>query len=150
MRSTILGAGTPSPLSTFFLRHISNEFIDLTPSSLLPFSSVHEWFPFRRTVRSNMHGLLSDRGLKSKSQAKAVHGLLKADMREEKYFPDKCAVKQDLNVRAWIARCLEGSTNKGRGNEARYGRRWSLYLGSRLLTEVTTEDVEFRSNYKAR
>jgi len=49
----------------------------------------------------------------SKSQAKALYGRLKADIREETYFPEKFAVKHDITLAAWIRRCLEGSTNRG-------------------------------------
>jgi hypothetical protein len=77
----------------------------------------------------------------TKSQAKALYQRLRADIREEKFFPEKFTSKEDITVRAWIARCNEGSTNKGKGNELRYGRRWSLYFGGRLLTDISTEDL---------
>ena len=77
----------------------------------------------------------------SKSQAKALYQRLRADIREEKFFPEKYAAKEDITLRAWIARCLEGSTNKSLGNEKRYGRRWSLLLGKRLLADISTEDL---------
>ena len=77
----------------------------------------------------------------SKSQAKALHARLRAEIREKRFFPEQFAVKTDITLRAWIARCHEGSTNKSLPNEKRYGRRWSLYLGARLLTEISTEDL---------
>ena len=77
----------------------------------------------------------------TKSQAKALYQRLRADIREKVYFPDKFAAKEDLSLRAWITRCHEGNTNKNKGGETRYGRRWSLYLGGRLLAQVTTEDL---------
>jgi integrase len=77
----------------------------------------------------------------NKSQAKALYGRLKAEIREGTYFPEKLAKSNEITLRAWICRCLEGSVNRGIENERRYGRRWSLYLRKRLLTEVTTEDL---------
>ena len=77
----------------------------------------------------------------NKTQARALYGRLKADIREGTYFPEKYAQSKDVTLRAWILRYLEGSTNRGVGNERRYGRRWSLLLGRRLLNQITTEDL---------
>ena len=87
----------------------------------------------------------------TKSQAKALYGRLKAEIREGKYFPDKFKKPKDTTLQAWIKRYLETSTNRGIGNERRYGRRWSLYLGKRLLSEITTEDLRrVQSKMRAR
>src|SRR5262249_17182162 len=77
----------------------------------------------------------------TKSQAKALYGRLKADIREGKFFPEKFAPSKDITLRAWINRYLEGSTNRGVENERRYGRRWSLLLGKRLLTHISVDDL---------
>ena len=77
----------------------------------------------------------------SKSQAKALYGRLKADIREGTFFPEKFAPRKDITLRAWILRCLDGSTNRGVENERRYGRRWSLLLGKRMLVDVSREDL---------
>jgi len=77
----------------------------------------------------------------TKSQAKAYYGRLKADIREGKLFPEKFAAKRDITLRAWLARCLEGCTNRNRVNEHLYNRRWSLLLGRHLLTEITTDTL---------
>jgi integrase len=77
----------------------------------------------------------------TKSQARALYGRLKADIREGKFFPEKFAPRKDITLRAWILRCLDGSTNRGIKNERRYGRRWSLLLGKRLLDQISTEDL---------
>ncbi|THJ19193.1 MAG: site-specific integrase, partial [Nitrospira sp. CG24E] len=77
----------------------------------------------------------------NKSQAKALYGRLKADIREGTFFPEKFAPRKDITLRAWIYRCLDGSTNRGVENERRYGRRWSLLLGKRLLTHMTVDDL---------
>ena len=77
----------------------------------------------------------------TKSQAKALYGRLKADIREGTFFPEKFAPRKDITLRAWVIRCLEGSTNRGVENERRYGRRWSLLLGNRMLADVSREDL---------
>jgi integrase len=70
-----------------------------------------------------------------------LYGRLKADAREGKYFPEKFAPSKEITLRAWITRCLEGTTNRGIENERRYGRRWSLLFGKRLISQLTTEDL---------
>jgi integrase len=77
----------------------------------------------------------------TKSQAKALYGRLKADIREGTFFPEKFAPRKDITLRAWILRSLDGSTNRGIENERRYGRRWSLLLGKRMLADVSREDM---------
>ena len=77
----------------------------------------------------------------TKSQAKALYGRLRADIREGKFFPEKFVPRKDITLRGWISRCLDGSTNRGIENERRYGRRWSLLLGMRLLTQLTVDDL---------
>lgn len=77
----------------------------------------------------------------SKSQAKALYGRLRADVREEKYFPEKFAPKQDITLGAWIRRCLEGSTNRGLVNDRRYARRWVLWFGKKNLTTLSIEEL---------
>lgn len=77
----------------------------------------------------------------NKTQAKALYGRLKADIREGTYFPEKYAPSKVITLRAWITRFLEGSTNRGKENERLYGRRWSFLLGRRLLNQITTEDL---------
>jgi integrase len=77
----------------------------------------------------------------SKTQAKAVYGRRKAEIREGRFFPEKVQAKQDITLRAWITRCLDSSINRNRVNERTYARRWSYLLGRKLLTEITTEDL---------
>jgi len=87
----------------------------------------------------------------TKSQAKALYGRLKADIREETFFPEKFAPRKNITLRGWILRCLDGSTNRGIENERRYGRRWSLLLGQRLLGQISTEDLrQVQSKMNAR
>ena len=77
----------------------------------------------------------------TKSQAKALYGRLKAEIREGKFFPEKFRQTQDITLRTWMSRYLEVCTNRGIDNERRYGRRWSLLLGKRSLAQLTTEDL---------
>ncbi len=77
----------------------------------------------------------------TKSQAKALYGRLKADIREGTYFPEKFAPRKDITLRAWIKRYLEGTVNRNKAGEVLYGRRWSLLIGSRLVTQITVDDL---------
>ena len=92
-------------------------------------------------VRLYVHGRERWHKCDTKSQAKALYGRMKAEIREGTYFPERFAHKQDITLRAWIQRYVESSTNRNIDNEQRYGRRWQFYLGKRLLHDVTTEDL---------
>ncbi len=76
----------------------------------------------------------------SKSQAKALYGRLKAELREGTYFPEQFVQTKEVTLRTWIDRYLEGSTNRSIQSERHYGRFWKLLLGKRLLSQVTTDD----------
>lgn len=87
----------------------------------------------------------------NKTQAKVLYGRLKAEIREGKYSPEKFNQPQAITLRAWISRYLESSTHRGLYNERINGRRWSLLLGTRLLTQITTEDLRhIQAQMKAR
>ena len=75
----------------------------------------------------------------TKSQAVLRHAQHRADIREGIFFPRKSA-QQDVTLRQWIRDYLEHCTNRGRHNEVRYGKFWSLYMGQRLLAQITSED----------
>ena len=78
----------------------------------------------------------------NKTQAKALYGRLKADIREGRYFPEKYDQQKDITLRAWITRCLEGFTQlRGYRNQKRYGKCWSLLMGKHLLSGITSEDI---------
>ncbi len=78
----------------------------------------------------------------TKSQARAVYIKLKAELREGTLLP-KVTVTPGLMLRSWLARCLEGCTNRGIANERLYNRRLSLGpLGKKLLNEITGENVK--------
>jgi len=76
----------------------------------------------------------------TKSQAKALYGRIRAEIREGRFFPEKFGQSKEVTLRAWINRYLEGSTNKGIKNERRYGRFWTLLMGKRLLSQISTDD----------
>ena len=78
----------------------------------------------------------------TKSQAKALYGRLKADIREGKFFPEKYAPSKDITLRAWLQRYVEHSTNRNIINERKYARRWMLYLGHRLLNDISSEAIQ--------
>jgi len=76
----------------------------------------------------------------NKTQARALYGRMKADLREEKYFPEKFHKPKALTLRVAIATHLAGSTNRTLQNEKLFGQFWTLLWGKRLITDVTTED----------
>ena len=80
-------------------------------------------------VRLYVHGRERWHKCDTKSQARALYGRLKAEIREGTYFPERFAHKQDITIRAWIQRYVESSTTRNLDNEQRYGRRWQFYLG---------------------
>ena len=77
----------------------------------------------------------------NKSQAKTLYGRLKAELREERYFPEKYKSSRNITLRTWITRYLEGITSHGLRNMHHYGRFWSKFLGRRLLTELTADEL---------
>src|SRR2546427_12649778 len=77
----------------------------------------------------------------TKSQATALYGRLKAEIREGQYFPEKFKEPQALTLRAWIGRYREGITSNGLRNMHHYGKFWSRLLGRRLLTELTADEL---------
>ena len=77
----------------------------------------------------------------NKSQARTLYGRLKAELREERYFPEKYRPSRNIVLRAWITRYLEGITSHGLRNMHHYGRFWSKLLGRKLLTELTADEL---------
>jgi len=77
----------------------------------------------------------------NKTQAKALYGRLKAEIREGQYFPEKYKPSKALTLRAWIDRYLEGVTSRGLRNMRQYGRFWSKLLGRKLLTEISPDEL---------
>ncbi len=92
-------------------------------------------------VRLYVHGRERWFRCDTKSQAKALYGRLKADIREGTFFPEKFAPRKDITLRAWINRYLEGSVNRNKPGEVLYGRRWSLLIGNRVLTQISVDDL---------
>jgi len=77
----------------------------------------------------------------NKSQARALYGRLKAEIREGCYFPEKYQASKALTVRAWISRYLDGVTSRGLRNMRQYGRFWSKLLGRKLLSEISPNEL---------
>jgi len=103
---------------------------------------ILEWPPKSKIffVRIYVNGREKRFKCDNKTQAKALYGRLRADIREGKYFPEKYNQPKDITLRAWIDRYLEGSTNRNKVNEVRHGRFWKLLLGNRTLKQITIED----------
>ncbi len=77
----------------------------------------------------------------NKSQAKALYGRLKGEIREGRYFPEKFNQQKAITLKAWIDRYLDGITSKGLRNMHHYGRFWSRLLGRRLITDISPNDL---------
>jgi len=76
----------------------------------------------------------------NKTQAKALYGRLRADIREGKYFPEQFDKPKALTVRMAITRHLAGSTNRSIQTERARGKFWTRLWGNRLISEITAED----------
>ena len=97
---------------------------------------------FRAGRCRSICSIMSSTARDSKTQAVLRYGQHRARIREERFFP-KVQSAPAITLRAWLARCLEGCTNRGIQNERLYNRRLSLGpLGKKLLTEITSEDVK--------
>jgi integrase len=92
-------------------------------------------------VRIHVGGLERMYQCDSKSQARALYGRLKADIRENIYFPEKYRAKQQLTVKQWISRCLDGSTNLDSQHEKQRTDYWADLWGGRALSTITSEDL---------
>ena len=76
----------------------------------------------------------------NKTQARALYGRLKAEIREETYFLEKFKKSKDITLRMAITRHLAGSTNRSIVTEKTIGKFWIALWGNRLITEITAED----------
>ena len=92
-------------------------------------------------VRITHKGRERRRKCDNKSQATTLYGRLKADIRENKYFPEKDNQPEEITLKAWIHRCLESSTNRDKVHESQRALYWATVFGSRLLSDITTEDI---------
>jgi site-specific recombinase XerD len=77
----------------------------------------------------------------NKTQAKILYGKLKAEIREETYFPEKFQKKRTLlkdQIKVYMA------TYNGRDlqNQKRYSRWWTKIYGEKRFDEITTADLE--------
>jgi integrase len=76
----------------------------------------------------------------NKTQAKALYGRLKADLREETYFPEKFKKSKDMTLRVVIDRYLTGSTNRSLSTEKIFGEFWKGLWGNRIIEDITADD----------
>jgi integrase len=77
----------------------------------------------------------------TKSQAKALYGRLKAEIREGTYFPERFNQTKAVTLDIWITRCLEGSTNRDSKHERQRAEYWADLWGARPLSSITSEDL---------
>jgi len=77
----------------------------------------------------------------TKSQAKALYGRLRAEIREGTYFPERFAQQKALTLRTWITRYTDAITSSGLRNMRHYGRFWSKLLGKKLLTDLSPNEL---------
>jgi integrase len=102
-------------------------------------------------VRLHVHGREKVYRADNKSQAKALYGRLKSELREGTYFPEKYKRQVQITLRALIKEYVIGCTNRGVLNEKRYGRCWSLWLGARPIRELTTDELrKWQSKLRAK
>ena len=86
----------------------------------------------------------------NKTQAKALYGRLKADIREGKYFPEQFQKTKAVTLRMAITRHLAGSTNRSLDAEKLFGKFWIAMWGNRLLTDISAGDCrQAQSQLKA-
>ena len=76
----------------------------------------------------------------NKTQARALYGRLKAEIREETYFPEKFKKSRDITLRMAMTRHLAGSTNRSLVTEKTFGKFWISLWGNRLIRDITVED----------
>ena len=76
----------------------------------------------------------------NKTQAKALYGRLKADIREGTYFPEKFKKSKAVTLRMAMTRHLAGSTNRSLEAEKIFGKFWIAMWGNRLLPDIAADD----------
>ena len=76
----------------------------------------------------------------NKTQARALYGRVKADIREEKYFPEKFQKPKALTLRVAITQHLAGSTNRSLETEKLFGKFWISMWGNRVVTDISSEE----------
>jgi integrase len=103
---------------------------------------IMEWPPGsgKWWVRLSVNGRERRFRADNKTQAKALYGRLKADLREGKYFPEQFQQKKALTLRVAITRHLAGSTNRSLATEKIFGNFWISLWGNRLLPDISAED----------
>ncbi len=101
-------------------------------------------------VRLSVNGRERRFRASNKTQAKALYGRLKADIREGKYFPEQFQKPKALTIRMVATRYLSGSTNRSLETEKVFGKFWIGLWGNRVITDITVEDCrQLQSRLKA-
>ncbi|HXN07351.1 MAG TPA: site-specific integrase [Nitrospiria bacterium] len=77
----------------------------------------------------------------NKTQAKILYGKLKAEIREEIYFPEKFQ-KKDTTLKDQIKAYMATYHGRDLRNQTRYSRWWTKVYGEKRLDEITTADLE--------
>ena len=91
-------------------------------------------------VRLSVNGRERWHRADNKTQARALYGRLKAEIREQTYFPEKFKKSKEITLRMAITRHLAGSTNRSIVTEKTLGKFWIALWGNRLISEITAED----------
>lgn len=77
----------------------------------------------------------------TKTEAKALQAKLKSKIWEGTYFPEKFTARNQMTVKAWLKRYLEGSTNLDKLHETYRCEYWMKVFGSRLLRDISISDL---------
>jgi integrase len=76
----------------------------------------------------------------NKTQAKALYGKLRGEIRDGTYFPEKYKPKRHFTLREIIDARMEGYTGLNTRNERHHSRWWTHLWGARRVKELTPED----------
>lgn len=77
----------------------------------------------------------------TKTEAKTLYTRLRGEVLERRFDPEKYRAGNVVTVKQWIARCLEGSTNRDQRKERQRADYWSALWGARALKEISYEDL---------
>jgi integrase len=76
----------------------------------------------------------------NKTQAKALYGKLKGEIRDEIYFPEKYKPKRQSTLREIIDARMDGYTGRNLKNEQHHSRWWKHLWGASRVKELTADD----------
>src|SRR5262245_7434834 len=78
---------------------------------------------------------------KTLGQARTLYHRLQTEKADKILNPAKYRAKTPLTVKEWVARCLEGSSNRDKLHEKQRMDYWSTLWGSRALVSLTAEEI---------